>query len=126
MSIHTQRTDYLFGSTPPTGRTPDFLGQFYIDSSNTPATVYIATAINPSSGWLALSNKPHTHETSSIVGLDTKIQTYIQENGIQAALTTMLGGTNLWEGAVNNFTGSLRKNGYEVLTTNSSVQDLGD
>ena len=126
MSIHTQRSDILKGTSTPTGRTPDFVGQFFINEATTPATVYIATAINPSTGWQSLANGGHTHETPSIVGLDSKIQDYIQQNGIQAALTTLLGSSNVWEGAFNNFLGDLKVGGSDVLTKSSSIQDLGD
>ena len=126
MSIHLQRQDWIQGATPPTGRTPDFIGQIYIDVSTTPKTVYFATSINPDSGWQAISNGGHTHEAFQITDLDTTIQNYIQENGIQAAIVAMLGNSNIWEGPINNFTGSLRSKGYEVLTKNSKLDDLAD
>lgn len=126
MSIHLQRGDLIQGTTPPYGRVPAFIGQTYVDTSTTPKTIYIATSSNPDTGWQAIANGGHTHESFQISDLDTKIQTYIQENGIQAALTAMLGNNNIWQGEVNNFTNSLRSKGFEVLNTNSKLDDLAD
>lgn len=127
LAIHLDRDDVLFGTTPPTNLTPEFIGQYYIDTSTTPKTVYVATAINPTTGWDPLAPRDHTHEVFEIVDFESKVQDYINENGIQAAIINLLGNNNTWEGAINNFLGELRVEGNRVMASNmASIDDLAD
>lgn len=95
---------------------PEFLGQKYVNTSTTPKTIYIAIALNPTTGWQRISNYDHKHIAEDVAGLDAKVIELVNANGIQMALTTLMGESNVWEGDLNNFLGELRVKNYKVLT----------
>lgn len=124
MSIHISRDNQLKGVGSP-NMAPSYYGQPYIDTGVNPRGVWISTSENVS-GWTELSPKGHKHTVADFTNLTTEITRIVQEQGIEAALLSLKGGTNTWEGAWNNFTGELRQNGKNVLTKGSSIGDLGD
>lgn len=124
MSIHISRDNQLKGVGSP-NMAPSYYGQPYIDTGANPRGVWISTSENVS-GWTELSPKGHKHTVADFTNLTTEITKIVQEQGIEAALLSLKGGTNTWEGAWNNFTGELRQNGKNVLTQGSSIGDLGD
>ena len=124
MSIHISRDNQLKGVGSP-NMAPSYYGQPYIDTGANPRGVWISTSENVS-GWTELSPKGHKHTVADFTNLTTEITRIVQEQGIEAALLSLKGGTNTWEGAWNNFTGELRQNGKNVLTKGSSIGDLGD
>lgn len=124
MSIHISRDNQLKGVGSP-NMAPSYYGQPYIDTGANPRGVWISTSENVS-GWIELSSKGHKHTVADFTNLTTEITKIVQEQGIEAALLSLKGGTNTWEGAWNNFTGELRQNGKNVLTQGSSIGDLGD
>ncbi len=124
MSIHISRDNQLKGVGSP-NMAPSYYGQPYIDTGANPRGVWISTSENVS-GWIELSPKGHKHTVADFTNLTTEITKIVQEQGIEAALLSLKGGTNTWEGAWNNFTGELRQNGKNVLTQGSSIGDLGD
>lgn len=124
MSIHISRDNQLKGVGSP-NMAPSYYGQPYIDTGANPRGVWISTSENVS-GWTELSPKGHKHTVADFTNLTTEITKIVQEQGIEAALLSLKGGTNTWEGAWNNFTGELRQNGKNVLTHGSSIGDLGD
>lgn len=124
MSIHISRDNQLKGVGSP-NMAPSYYGQPYIDTGANPRGVWISTSENVS-GWTELSPKGHKHTVADFTNLTTEITRIVQEQGIEAALLSLKGGTNTWEGAWNNFTGELRQNGKNVLTQGSSIGDLGD
>ena len=124
MSIHISRDNQLKGVGSP-NMAPSYYGQPYIDTGANPRGVWISTSENVS-GWTELSPKGHKHTVADFTNLTTEITKIVQEQGIEAALLSLKGGTNTWEGAWNNFTGELRQNGKKVLTQGSSIGDLGD
>lgn len=124
MAIHITRGNMLSGSGTP--QIPaEYYGQTYIDTNANPRGVWVATAEN-SEGWLALSEVGHKHTVDDFSDLETKVAEIVQAQGISSALAALKGENNSWDGAWNNFTGSLRMGGSEVLTTKSSLGDLGD
>ena len=124
MSIHISRDNQLKGVGAPTVA-PSYYGQSYIDTGANPRGIWLSTSENVS-GWTELSPKGHKHTVADFTNLTTEITKIVQEQGIEAALLSLKGGTNTWEGAWNNFTGELRQNGKNVLTKGSSIGDLGD
>ena len=124
MSIHISRDNQLKGVGAPTV-SPSYYGQSYIDTGTNPRGVWMSTSENVS-GWVELAPKGHKHTVADFTNLTTEITKIVQEQGIEAALLSLKGGTNTWEGAWNNFTGELRQNGKNVLTQGSSIGDLGD
>lgn len=124
MSIHISRDNQLKGVGSP-NMAPSYYGQPYIDTGANPRGVWVSTSENVS-GWIELSSKGHKHTVADFTNLTTEITKIVQEQGIEAALLSLKGGTNTWEGAWNNFTGELRQNGKNVLTQGSSIGDLGD
>lgn len=124
MSIHISRDNQLKGIGAPTV-SPSYYGQSYIDTGTNPRGVWISTSENVS-GWVELAHKGHKHTVADFTNLTTEITKIVQEQGIEAALLSLKGGTNTWEGAWNNFTGELRQNGKKVLTQGSSIGDLSD
>lgn len=124
MSIHISRDNQLKGVGSP-NMAPSYYGQPYIDTGANPRGVWISTSENVS-GWTELSPKGHKHTVADFTNLTTEITKIVQEQGIEAALLSLKGGTNTWEGAWNNFTGELRQNGKKVLTEGSSIGNLGD
>lgn len=124
MSIHISRDNQLKGVGSP-NIAPSYYGQPYIDTGANPRGIWISTSENVS-GWTELSPKGHKHTVADFTNLTTEITKIVQEQGIEAALLSLKGGTNTWEGAWNNFTGELRQNGKNVLTKGSSIGDLGD
>lgn len=124
MSIHISRDNQLKGVGAP-AVAPSYYGQSYIDTGSNPRGIWVSTSENVS-GWIELSPKGHKHTVSDFTNLTTEITKIVQEQGIEAALLSLKGGTNTWEGAWNNFTGELRQNGKNVLTQGSSIGDLGD
>lgn len=124
MSIHISRDNQLKGVGAP-AVSPSYYGQSYIDTGTNPRGVWMSTSENVS-GWVELAPKGHKHTVADFTNLTTEITKIVQEQGIEAALLSLKGGTNTWEGAWNNFTGELRQNGKKVLTQGSSIGDLGD
>lgn len=124
MSIHISRDNQLYGVGEP-GMAPSFYGQTYIDVGANPRSTWVATS-ESASGWLQLSSVGHKHTVADFSNLRQEIVSIVQQEGIEAALLALKGGTNTWEGAWNNFTGELRQNGKKVLTAGSSIGDLGD
>ena len=124
MSIHISRDNQLKGIGAPTV-SPSYYGQSYIDTGTNPRGIWMSTSENVS-GWIELSPKGHKHTVADFTNLTTEITRIVQEQGVEAALLSLKGGTNTWEGAWNNFTGELRQNGKKVLTQGSSIGDLGD
>lgn len=124
MSIHISRDNQLKGVGAP-AVSPSYYGQSYIDTGTNPRGVWMSTSENVS-GWVELAPKRHKHTVADFTNLTTEITKIVQEQGIEAALLSLKGGTNTWEGAWNNFTGELRQNGKKVLTEGSSIGDLED
>lgn len=124
MSIHISRDNQLKGVGAPTVA-PSYYGQSYIDTGANPRGIWLSTSENVS-GWTEVSQKGHKHTVADFTNLTSEITKIVQEQGIEAALLSLKGGTNTWEGAWNNFTGELRQNGKNVLTQGSSIGDLGD
>lgn len=124
MAIHTTRDNFAYGIGDPSF-SAKFYGQIYIDTATNPRTVWIAGAEN-SSGWLKLPSANHKHTVKDFADLQEKIVEIVQQEGIEAALVTLKGGNNLWEGAWNNFTNTLRVQGKDVLSKGSSIGDLAD
>lgn len=126
MAIHLARNNMLKGSGSPLNKiSPEFYGQTFVDTTSNMRDIYIATS-EDSSGWKKISINGHKHTVSDFSDLQPEIVKLVQQQGIEAALTKLLGGNNTWEGAWNNFLGEVRSNGRPVLTKNSSIGDLID
>lgn len=124
MAIHITRNNMLSGDGVPQ-ISAEYYGQSYIDTNVNPRSIWLATAQN-SEGWVEVSQVGHKHTVDDFSDLETKVVELVQAQGISAALTSLKGENNSWDGAWNNFGGSLRMGGNEVLTTISSLGDLGD
>lgn len=124
MSITIARNNQLYGAGQP-NMAPSYHGQMYIDTVANPRGIWISTS-EYVEGWKEVSQKGHKHVVADISNLRQEITDIVQNEGIEAALISLRGGNNTWEGAWNNFTGELRENGRRVLTGNSSIGDLGD
>ena len=124
MAIHITRGNMLSGNGAPQV-SAEYYGQTYIDTGANPRGIWAATAQN-SEGWKELSQVGHMHTISDFTDLIPEITKIVQAQGIEAALTSLRGGNNIWEGDWNNFTGVLRVGGKDVLSGNSSIGDLSD
>lgn len=127
MAIHITRGNMLYGSGSPVvnNLSAEYYGQLYIDIATNPRTVYIATAENNES-WEKISLGSHKHTVSDFSDLQSTIVGIVQNQGIEAALTSMKGGNNTWDGDWNVFSGTVRVGGKDVLTKGSSIGDLMD
>lgn len=124
MAITIARNNKLYGAGQP-NMAPSFHGQTYIDTTANPRGIWISTS-EFVEGWKEVAHKSHKHTVQDITNLKAEITSIVQTEGIEAALVSLRGGTNTWEGAWNNFTGELRENGKKVITQGSSIGDLGD
>lgn len=124
MAIHTTRDNFIYGSGAPT-MSAKFYGQIYVNTATNPRAISIATTEN-TEGWQELALKGHRHTVSDFSDLRESIVSIVQQEGISAAILALKGGNNSWEGDWNNFTGSLRTKGFEVISKNSSIGDLKD
>lgn len=95
---------------------PEFVGQFYVNTSASPKIIYVATSINPSTGWQRIENFKHTHEVKDVVDLEDRIIDLMDKNGIGLAIENLMSSANTWEGGMNNFLGELRVKNHHVLT----------
>lgn len=125
MAIHVGRNNMKYGTGEPT-IAPEYYGQTYIDTATNPRTIYIATSENSATGWKSINQYGHKHTVEDISDLKTEITKIVQNEGISAAIQSLLGGNNTWDGDWNNFTGDLRNNGRKVLSGNSSIGELID
>lgn len=122
MAIHLDRADHIQGLTAPTNLVPEFVGQIYIDMS----VPKIYQAVNVSStGWEGISLEGHTHEAKDFTWLNEVVSQYVEESGIESALTTLRGGNNHWAGT-NNYQSFLTLQGKNVLSEGSSIGQLAD
>ncbi len=124
MSIHVTRENMLHGSGAPQ-ISAEFYGQIYINTDTSPREVWVAGAEN-NAQWVKLSSSGHVHKVADISDLRTTITEMIQHEGIEAALISMRGGNNSWDGDWNNFRGIVRVQGQDVITKGSSIGDLKD
>lgn len=124
MAIHITRGNQLYGTGVPTV-SAEYYGQLYIDTATNPRKIWVATAEN-SDGWKPVSIEGHKHNVEDFADLTTKITELVQKQGIEAAIISLRGGNNTWEGDWNSFAGAVRVAGKDVLTKGSSIGDLVD
>lgn len=124
MSIHVSRENHLYGAGAP-NMSPSYFGQTYIDTIAGPRGIWVSTS-EFVDGWKEVSQVGHKHTIDDFTDLRSEITTIMQEEGVDAAIFSLRGGNNTWEGSWNNFIGELRQNGKHVLSEGSSIGELSD
>ena len=121
MGIHLDRNDFLQGVTKPTNVTPEFVGQFYIDTGNKNIYQNVDGTVV---GWKQISQQGHTHEAKDFVWLKDVVEDLVDENYINESIEALRTTNNHWLG-VNSFS-DLRKNGQQVLSEGSKLEDFAN
>lgn len=121
MSIHLDRNDFLKGTTAPTNLSPEFVGQFYIDTNH---KIIYQNIDGSTAGWKQISQEGHTHEAADFVWLHDVVEALVDENYVTEAVQAMRITNNHWTG-VNNFS-DIRKDGQAVLSSGDKLEDFSN
>lgn len=121
MAIHIDREDFLRGAGVPRNLTPEFIGQFYIDTTHKIPYINIDGS---AAGWVPLSKGDHVHGASDFSDLDEFIADVLNQEYLTTAMQTLRSGGNHWLG-LNNFS-NLQKDGSPVLSESSKLEDFSN
>lgn len=121
MGIHLDRNDFLQGVNKPENISPEFIGQFYIDTGN---KIIYQNIDGTTAGWRQISQQGHTHEAKDFVWMKDVVEELVDENYINEAIESLRTTNNHWLG-VNNFS-DIRKNGQQLLSEGSKLEDFAN